>query len=386
MSEHNPQTDDDRDLEPELRACPPAEWARIIRRARLGKPVKTVALALPWYADHDSGENVFPGEVRLAAVCELHVVTVRNALKRLRALGLVQRLEKGSSYGRGGGGKADRYRLTAPVNILAPSCPIELLPPDELPAPPERASRNQTGTPSRTLGDDVAAAGTASGTRGDTADKPAELVVENPDVGETASHRLGDQPGEPTESAVDNYPSPSPRLAVSGQNTESPVRNTESPVQNTEPWMQKHRAWDSPTFHGPPINHPSPLELVLSDHVTCEPEPAEPHEDTNAGESAEHLGAALTGVVLAPLGPTAPAEAAYAAAQKRLLELEDHQFWIEHAERLLRGESGRRAPDRQRVLVLAADLALAARPPTPARPAPQAPAAQAPSAEVVGGP
>jgi DNA-binding transcriptional ArsR family regulator len=118
------------------------EWERVLRRVRLGSPTKAVALALATYADRD-GSSVRPGVARLSAVTELSERSVRNALTRLRDLGLIERTREGSRNGRRA--LTDEHRLAIPVDLLER---VELLDPDESPAPPagDRAAR-QTGSP-----------------------------------------------------------------------------------------------------------------------------------------------------------------------------------------------------------------------------------------------
>lgn len=91
------------------------EWERIIRRVQLGRTTKFVALTLATYADAD-GSRVRPGEARLAAVTELTERAVRNSLKTLRELGLIERVYKGGRHGTYG--VATVYRLTIPTNLL----------------------------------------------------------------------------------------------------------------------------------------------------------------------------------------------------------------------------------------------------------------------------
>lgn len=105
------------------------DWERLIRRVRLGAPAKAVALAMATYADAD-GSRVRPGVARLAAVTELSERSVYSALKKLRALGLVDCLSRGGH--RGEGREASVYRLTIPVDLIDR---VELLDPSERPYP-----------------------------------------------------------------------------------------------------------------------------------------------------------------------------------------------------------------------------------------------------------
>lgn len=105
------------------------EWERVIRRARLGAPCKAVALAMATYADRD-GSRVYPGVARLAAVTELSERSVRGALKKMRDVGLIERIYQGGH--RGVHSFTDVHRLTIPVDLLDR---VEMLPPGEEVAP-----------------------------------------------------------------------------------------------------------------------------------------------------------------------------------------------------------------------------------------------------------
>lgn len=106
------------------------EWERLVRRCRLGTPAKAVALTMATYANRD-GSGIYPGVLRLTAVTELSERSVRNALKKLREIGLLHRTRDGSRNGRRA--FADEYALAIPVDLLDR---VELLDPDETPAPP----------------------------------------------------------------------------------------------------------------------------------------------------------------------------------------------------------------------------------------------------------
>ncbi|MCW2720494.1 helix-turn-helix domain-containing protein, partial [Pseudonocardia sp.] len=133
----------------ELNGTDPYTWRRLVRRVRLGPSVKLVASMLADYANVD-GTSVRPGNDRLVAVTELSDATVRRALKKLRELGLIERVFAGSRTGRKG--LADVYRLTYPDELDAYG---ELLPPDELPPAPVAVTGDTAGTPVTVTGDDV---------------------------------------------------------------------------------------------------------------------------------------------------------------------------------------------------------------------------------------
>jgi hypothetical protein len=105
------------------------EWERLVRRARLPKPVKLLALVLATYADPD-GSRVRPGLPVLSAVTgdsERHVSRLLTTLTD--ELGLLELVARGG--GRGGKGRASVYRLTVPVDLLE-RIPL-LMPNDQLP-------------------------------------------------------------------------------------------------------------------------------------------------------------------------------------------------------------------------------------------------------------
>lgn len=114
------------------------EWERVIRRVRLGAPVKAVALTMATYANTD-GTGIFPGVARLAAVTEFSERSVRDSLGKLREIGLIRRVREGSRNGRRA--LADEHELAIPVDLLDR---VELLNPDETPA--GRAG-DRSGTP-----------------------------------------------------------------------------------------------------------------------------------------------------------------------------------------------------------------------------------------------
>lgn len=106
------------------------EWERLVRRARLPKPVKLLALVLATHADPD-GSRVRPGLPVLASVTGDSERNVRRLLALLvDELGLLRQVARGG--GRGGKGRASVYRLTIPVDLLDR---LEMLSPED--APPD---------------------------------------------------------------------------------------------------------------------------------------------------------------------------------------------------------------------------------------------------------
>src|ERR1051326_2391165 len=88
------------------------QWTDIVRRARLGRTVKSVALMLATYADAD-GTRVFPGVARVAVDCELSYNVVKASLGDLRTAGLIALVRRA-----GRAGQADEYRLTIAEDLL----------------------------------------------------------------------------------------------------------------------------------------------------------------------------------------------------------------------------------------------------------------------------
>lgn len=115
--------------EPDRRPCGRFEWERLVRRIRMPKPVKLLALVLSTYADAD-GSRVRPGQGVLAAVTDDTDRNVRRLLKTLRDdLRLIEQTSRGG--GRGGHGRTTEYRLTLPTDLLDR---VELLSPVDEPA------------------------------------------------------------------------------------------------------------------------------------------------------------------------------------------------------------------------------------------------------------
>jgi DNA-binding transcriptional ArsR family regulator len=125
-------------------------WERIVRRARIGRETKCVALLIATYADND-GTGARPGESQLAEDCEMDPRTVRRHLAKLRELELALRVGEGYKAGRRG--RADEYVLTAPDDLFGLGIPGGAVEnpgqscPEIAPEPRTRLSGDQTGTP-----------------------------------------------------------------------------------------------------------------------------------------------------------------------------------------------------------------------------------------------
>lgn len=85
------------------------QWTSVVRRIRLGRTVKAVAIMLTVYADPD-GSRVYPGVARLSYECELSYTVIKAALRKLRSLGLIVKV--------GRRGDADEYRLILHEDLI----------------------------------------------------------------------------------------------------------------------------------------------------------------------------------------------------------------------------------------------------------------------------
>jgi len=92
--------------------APLAVWLDVVRRARLGRTVKTVALAMASYASVN-GRDIHPGVARLTWETELSYNVVKAALSTLRRVGLVEVVAM-----RRRGRSADEYRLILAPDVL----------------------------------------------------------------------------------------------------------------------------------------------------------------------------------------------------------------------------------------------------------------------------
>lgn len=68
-------------------------WINVVRRSRLHATTKLIALLLASYASPD-GTSVYPGVARLAIQSRKSYRTVQAELRRLRAIGLVEKLPR----------------------------------------------------------------------------------------------------------------------------------------------------------------------------------------------------------------------------------------------------------------------------------------------------
>jgi hypothetical protein len=89
------------------------EWTDVVRRARLGRTTKAVALLLATYADYQDGTRVRPGVARLVVEAELSYNVVKRAMAELRAAGLIVLVRPAQA-----GLSADEYRLALAESLL----------------------------------------------------------------------------------------------------------------------------------------------------------------------------------------------------------------------------------------------------------------------------
>lgn len=88
------------------------DWTDVVRRARLGRTTKAVALLLATYADYQDGTRVRPGLARLCVEAELSYNVVKKSLGELRAAGLIVLVRPAQA------GNADEYRLALGERLL----------------------------------------------------------------------------------------------------------------------------------------------------------------------------------------------------------------------------------------------------------------------------
>lgn len=134
-----------------MSGCDRYEWERVVRRVRLGAPAKNVALTAATYANRD-GTGIYPGVAKLTAVTELSERSVREALKKLRGIGLLVRVREGSRNGRRA--FADEYALAIPADLLER---VGMLDPDESAAP---GAADRFGSPAPGAGSPAGDSGT----------------------------------------------------------------------------------------------------------------------------------------------------------------------------------------------------------------------------------
>ena len=88
----------------------PTVWSHLVRDHNMAPSYRFVALALATYADAD-GHSVHPTRARLMELTGLPEKTIKNALERLQALGLIRLVHRPT-----GPGDAAVYRLSLPLD------------------------------------------------------------------------------------------------------------------------------------------------------------------------------------------------------------------------------------------------------------------------------
>lgn len=102
----------DPDLPDHLCAVRKLRWLDFLLRAKIPAGRFRVAVALARFGNAD-GENVYPGEKKIADMANMHVTNARGHIKALLGMGLIYRKETGG----GRGGATHVYRLTRPADI-----------------------------------------------------------------------------------------------------------------------------------------------------------------------------------------------------------------------------------------------------------------------------
>jgi hypothetical protein len=82
------------------------QWVQVVKRMRLGRTLKAVAIVYSTYADGDTGLNVRPGTARVAVEAEVSYDTAKACTAKLRAAGLLRKA--------GRWGNTTMYRLALP--------------------------------------------------------------------------------------------------------------------------------------------------------------------------------------------------------------------------------------------------------------------------------
>ena len=172
------------------------EWERVFRRCLLPGPTKAVGRALAEFADAD-GSNITAGVRTVALSAGYSERATRDALDELRTLGLIQRVRRGSNFGRGA--VSDAHRLTIPVDLLERD-DVDLLPPDTRDWTPSaaRAAAVRRRNAHRS----------AAGNAADRAPQPVDESVENP------GEKLGRTPLRLVEHRQDAHGTPAPHAGT----------------------------------------------------------------------------------------------------------------------------------------------------------------------------
>lgn len=89
------------------------EWTDVVRRARLGKTTKYIAVMMATYADYADGTRVFPGLERLAWAAEVDYKTAKKGVAELIAAGLIEVVGHSGTRERG-----TEYRLILGEDVL----------------------------------------------------------------------------------------------------------------------------------------------------------------------------------------------------------------------------------------------------------------------------
>lgn len=85
---------------------PPGAWIDVVRRAQISRTVHSVAMTMASYADYKTGRDIHPGIARLSVDCKLGYKVTKNAVAKLREVGLIELVTASP-----GPGFSDDYRL-----------------------------------------------------------------------------------------------------------------------------------------------------------------------------------------------------------------------------------------------------------------------------------
>ncbi|MEV8638963.1 hypothetical protein AB0395_45645 [Streptosporangium sp. NPDC051023] len=206
-----------------LEPMDPLTWRTVVARCLLGSTVKLVAYTLANYASSD-GSDVRPGEALLIKDTELGERTVRDALTKLREVGLIVRTFHASATGLRD--KADEYRLTFPEDLESR---VPMWDPkrrritqggEEMAPPAPKTRQKRTKAPATDAG----------GSEGAPPASPAGGPVEN--GSESVENPVGDAPENPLPGGNHRQLLPEPPATVTGTTGNSCPPPSHAPSQS----------------------------------------------------------------------------------------------------------------------------------------------------------
>lgn len=178
-------------------------WNALVRRARIGREKKAVALAVSSYANAD-GTGIHCGVARLAVDCEIGYSTARRYLAWMRQVGLIELVRHGNQRK----GLSDEYRLTIGPDILEH---IQVPSPNEYDAlRDELRNANRAGQKSRRIPNQRSPRESADEDQAE----PSALAIVSADEADQRS---------PGESSALTQDEPPPSLYTSPEELTSPI-------------------------------------------------------------------------------------------------------------------------------------------------------------------